>query len=448
LLLIGVVGAGAAGTMTAIRLLEHSATGRRPVQLVLIDPEPGEGRGVAYATDDPRHRLNVPAERMSANPGDPLDFVRWLNQAHGGPFAPGDYVPRTYFGDYLAHCLARAGGDLRRVHARVVGLRAGRGMVRLRLDSGDTLHCAAAVLAIGVRPPSTNWAIPQLRESPRFIANPWRPAALAGVPDTDDVLIVGTGLTMIDAALSLDRPDRVVHAVSRHGWLPRPHARTTAPAVPPRVEVGTGLDDVRRAVRAHVRARVSAGGDWQSALDDLRPLLPKWWAGMPLDDRRRFLAGYRRIWDIHRHRIPLDTAAEIQAMRAAGRLVLYRGAVVDTVADGAALCVTLSNGRVLRAGAVLNCTGPQEDVRGVADPLVTELLSTGQARPGPLGLGLDTAPDGRIRAADGRTDTPLWTIGALRRGNLWETTAFAEIRHQAVTIAEAFLGPPSRHQMR
>ncbi len=445
--MIAVVGAGAAGTMTVIRLLERSAAHRRPIQVVLIDPEPGEGRGVAYATDDPRHRLNVPADRMSANPADPLDFVRWLNHAREGAFAPSDFVPRSYFGDYLAHCLARAGGDLRRVHARVVGLHAGRNAVELRLDTGDTLHGTAAVLATGLYPPGANWATPRLRESPRFIADPWRPDALAGVPDNDDVLIVGTGLTMIDAALSLDRPGRVVHAISRHGWLPLPHARTATPAVPPRVAVGAGLDDVRRAVRAHVRARVSAGGNWQSALDDLRPLLPEWWAGMPVGDRERFLSRERRIWDIHRHRIPAEAAAEIEAMRTAGRLVLHRAAIVETeteteteTADGI-LRVALTNGEVLRAGAVLNCTGPQDDVRRVADPLVTELLTTGQARPGPLGLGLDTAEDGRILAADGRTKNALWTIGAPRRDNLWESTAFAEIRTQAAAIAEAVLTP-------
>jgi len=443
--LIAVIGAGAAGTITAIRLLERSAARRRPIQVTLIDPEPGEGRGVAYSTDDPRHRLNVPADRMSAHPHDPLDFVRWLNHTHGCAFAPSDFVPRAYFGAYLAHCLARAGGELRRVHARVVGVRAGRNAVELRLDTGETLRSAAAVLATGAYPPSDSWADPRLRESPRFIANPWRPGTLATVADTDDVLIVGTGLTMIDAALSLDRPGRVVHAASRHGWMPLPHASTAAPSVPPCVPGGAGLAEVRRAVRAHVRTRVRASGNWQSALDDLRPLLASWWAGMPVNDRRRFLTRDRRIWDIHRHRIPADTAADIAAMRADGRLVLHRGVIADTDPGSDAgtgpLRVTLANGCVLNVGAVVNCTGAQEDVRRVRDPLVIDLLATGQARPGPLGLGLDTGTDGRILTGAGRAENPLWTIGAPRRDSLWETTAFPEIRAQAAAIADAVLTP-------
>jgi uncharacterized NAD(P)/FAD-binding protein YdhS len=435
--MIAIIGAGAAGATTAIRLLERTAARRCTVPVTLIDPEPGAGRGIAYATDDPRHRLNVPAGRMSACPSDPLDFVRWLNHADGAAWTAADFVPRARFGEYIAHCLARVGGDLRRVRARAVGLKAGRNAVELTLDSGETLHSTAAVLATGVCPPGVSWAHPRLRESPRFVADPWSPGALGAVADTEDVLIVGTGLTMIDAALTLDRPGRVVHAVSRHGWLPLPHARSAAPAVPPPVAVGAGLAEVRRAVRAHVRARVVAGGDWQSALDDVRPLLPQWWAAMPADDRARFLGRGRRLWDIHRHRIPVDTAAEIDALRAAGRLVLHRGVIAETATAEDLLTVTLTDGRVLRVGAVLNCTGPQEDVRRHADPLIADVLAAGIARPGPLGLGLDTRSDGRVLSADGRADTPLWAIGALRRGNLWESTAFPEIREQASVIAGA-----------
>jgi uncharacterized NAD(P)/FAD-binding protein YdhS len=216
--------------------------------------------------------------------------------------------------------------------------------------------------------------------------------------------------------------------------------------VPPRLPGGAGLTEVRRAVHAHVRARVRADGNWQSALDDLRPLLPGWWAGMPVNDRRRFLRRDRRMWDIHRHRIPAATAAEIAAMRAAGRLVLHRGAIVATEAGSgtAPLRVTLADGRVLDVGAVVNCTGAQEDVRRVTDPLVVDLLASGLARPGPLGLGLDTGSDGRVRTAAGRADNPLWTIGAPRRDNLWETTAFPEIRAQATALAGAVLAPRPR----
>lgn len=101
------------------------------------------------------------------------------------------------------------------------------------------------------------------------------------------------------------------------------------------------------------------------------------------------------------------------------------------------LRVGLSSDELLSVGAVLNCTSPQENVREIDHPLLAVVLASGLARPGPLNLGIDTGPDGRVLAANGVLDNPLWTLGALRRGNLWETTAFARIRSQAAQVADA-----------
>jgi uncharacterized NAD(P)/FAD-binding protein YdhS len=46
---------------------------------------------------------------------------------------------------------------------------------------------------------------------------------------------------------------------------------------------------------------------------------------------------------------------------------------------------------------------------------------------------------GRLIDSDGRTETPLWTLGALRRGELFESTAIPEIRGQALAVAGALL---------
>ena len=43
--------------------------------------------------------------------------------------------------------------------------------------------------------------------------------------------------------------------------------------------------------------------------------------------------------------------------------------------------------------------------------------------------------DGRLLDSTGRADAPVWTLGALRRGELWESTAVPEIRSQALGLA-------------
>ena len=52
-----------------------------------------------------------------------------------------------------------------------------------------------------------------------------RPAELDNVGDGSPVVVVGTGLTMLDVAIAATSGNRdtTVHAVSRHGLLPRAH---------------------------------------------------------------------------------------------------------------------------------------------------------------------------------------------------------------------------------
>lgn len=457
---IAVVGAGAAGALVAIRLLEQASGRTDRVEVLLIDPlvATRAGRGLAYSTADTRHRLNTPAGRMSARTDDPFDFVRWLVNRTGQPIGQGDFVPRTWFGDYLSDLVDHAVGDadqasLHKVAARVVGLRLGTTGVVLELDSGDAIAAEAAVLAIGSFPPICGWAPKPLRESPRFVADPWVPGVLSAVAKHDDLLLVGTGLTMVDMAVSLNRPDRTIHVVSRHGFLPHAHSSTPVTAVaPPNLAGLTSWSSLRRAILGHFNAQRRAGGDWRAVVDGLRPLIPAIWAALPSADRARFLIEGRRIWDVHRHRLPPSVAEKIARLRLSGRLVLYTGEVAQVDQQPHGLRVELSTGTSLAVGAVVNCTGGHEDVRVAGDRLVDDLLATGLGRPDTLGLGLDTAADGRVMRAVGGAEAALWTIGALRRGSLWETTAFPEIRVQASELAACVLSyltpspPPPRRR--
>ena len=56
-----VVGAGAAGTLTALHLTRGRAAVRRRSEIVLVDPADRWARGVAFGTTDERHLLNVPS---------------------------------------------------------------------------------------------------------------------------------------------------------------------------------------------------------------------------------------------------------------------------------------------------------------------------------------------------------------------------------------------------
>lgn len=429
---VAIVGAGAAGVLTALRLLETAEDRGQALEVVLVDPAAESGRGVAFSTNEPAHLLNVPAGKLSADARDPGQFVRWAGEWLERPVRPDEFLPRSLLGRYLGDLLETATGRcrtarLRRVHDTVTGAcRAGDG-VTLRLASGGSVSVSAAVVAVGVAAPDCGWAPDTLRNSPFFVANPWAPGA--EVPEDGDLLFVGSGLTMVDLALQHGRPHRTMYAVSRTGLLPRRHlSGATQSGLDIEVTGAAGLDAVWRAV--------SAGRGWRAAVDSLRSVTARVWAELPTADRERFLVDKARYWNAYRHRMAPAAADRVRELRQAGRLRLVTGEVTAAEPDGDGLRVELSGGRAVRVASVVNCTGPSQDPRRCANPLVTALLADGLAEPGPHGMGLDTGTDGRLRVS-GRPTGPLWTIGASRVGTLWESTAFPEIREQATAVAAA-----------
>ncbi|MFJ9870891.1 FAD/NAD(P)-binding protein [Streptomyces sp. NPDC101165] len=461
---VAIVGAGAAGALTAVQLCETATRRRTPLDVVLIDAAPEAGRGTAYATRDPRHRLNVPAGNMSAYPDDPGHFTRWLCR-HGEPEVTGaDYATRYRYGAYLADTLGqaivRAHGTVavRRLRTRAedcTGTPDGR--VELSLADGGHLTADAAVLATGPAAATAAWAPPALRASPCFVGAPWAPGALDGALEgasdgarrgSDDVLFVGTGLTAVDLALTLDRPGRTLHALSRNGLLPQPHALGPAAVMPaPQDLHDTSLGRLRRAVYRHLSRSVRTHGDWRPGLDSLRPHTTRLWRSLTPEEREEFLAREGALWNTHRHRMAPATAEHVSRARTARRLQVHAGTVVRaTASEGGGLAVELSGGRTLHVGWVVDCTGPG---RGLDDPLWRGLFASGAAVPGPLGMGAATL-DGRLLDARGGAALPLFTLGAPRRGELWETTAMPEIRVQAAELAQQLLAPlaPKRRTTR
>ena len=375
---------------------------------------------------------------MSAFPRDPEHFYRWVRQHHDPQAQPQDFVPRRVYGDYVEGLLRTAteypaNARLVRRQASVVGVDRRGDRLVVRLDDGTTngatIVARAVVLATGAKA-GTDWAPDGLAASGRLL-DPWTDE----LPD-GDLLLVGTGLTMVDVAISADRPGRLLHSVARHDAVPFPHVLPTTPPVPPPPGITRvhDLGELRAAVRAHVERTVAETGDWRAAIDGLRPVTAQLWRGLSEDDRRTFLTEDARAWDVRRHRMPPVTARRLADIDESGRWVRHTGTVVSATPTDDGVRVVLTDGTELTVAAVVNCTGP---VGALAkDPLLAALTQTGLVRPGPSGMGIDTADDGRVLGVLPPT-IPFYAIGTLRRGNLWETTAMPEIREQAYDVARS-----------
>jgi hypothetical protein len=201
---------------------------------------------------------------------------------------------------------------------------------------------------------------------------------------------------------------------------------------------GASLDRLRRTVHRHVARSVRIHGDWRPALDSLRPHTARLWRSLTPGERAEFLAREGAVWNTHRHRMAPATAESVLRARTARRLTVHTGTVTRAAArDDGSLVVGLSDGQDLHVGWVIDCTGPGPRLD---DPLWRSLFTAGAAVPGPLGMGVATL-DGRLLGTEGHTGLPLYTLGAPRRGELWETTAIPEIRVQAAALAHELLAP-------
>ncbi len=438
---VAVVGAGASGCLTATHVARTAAATGRAVDIVLVDPA-SPGQGLAYSTPDPRHRLNVPAKGMSALPEDPEHFLRWLRRHVHLDFPAGGFAPRLHYADYLQQTLEEftgpdSGVRVEHVTDPVRDLRRHGRRLRLTLADGTSRPADAVVLAMGHGAPSSAWAPEPLRRSPHFVTDPWRASSAPTVRTGDHVLLVGAGLTMADMAQRWGRRGVTLHVVSRHGMLPLPHADEPLPALvmqsAPQFDETLTLAQVRRIVFRHVR---ESGGDWRRAIDGLRPVTSALWSSMDADARHGFLRTAARRWDRVRHRVDPALSGWLAQRVDDGSLVVHAAEVTDAVDDGDRVTVELSDGTRQRFAAVLNCTGTCVGMRASDDPLVLNLLNSGTAQPGSLDLGFATDAAGRLIAAGGASPA-VWTVGPLRRGELWESTAIPEIRSQATEVARA-----------
>ncbi|MBM7280557.1 FAD/NAD(P)-binding protein [Gordonia rubripertincta] len=451
-----VVGAGAAGSLVVFHLARLVAADDRAeaLEVVVVDPT-GQVAGPAFGTKDPAHLLNVPAAGMSVDPDERFDFVDWC-RAEGlvsGDEAHYFFAPRAQWARYLRTRLAEAcehAGDrlsVRHVRESAVGVTAVGQGVRVTTSDGTVVDGDRLVLATGLPGVGDGWAPCDLSDQPRYVANPWRPDALEPVmADDGDVLVIGTGLTMVDVAISLLKSggNRRVEAISRGGRFPRRHADTYLGEVVPDTSTwGDSLDEIRAAVATHVARIERLLGNWRPGVDGVRYRVAELWARLDEADRGTFVRELAGDWLVRRHRMPPSSGTLVDEARRSGRLVVRSGRInrVDAVPGG----LTVTTGDDERTYAwIVNCTGPQSDVRELGNPVLDSVLDAGLATTDALGLGLVT-DDGHVLDADGHPG-PIWTLGSLRRGELWETTAVPEIRTQAEELAASLIGDVTSHR--
>ncbi len=454
-----VLGGGLAGAATVLHLLrDHDPA----LDVTIIEPAETLGAGLAYATTEPTHRVNVAASRMSLFDEAPDDFDAWLRAAGEPERDPASALPdgrlyprRAVFGRYVQASLnaAIAASRARLTHRRTRAVSAvphGDGF-DLQLETGETLHADTLVLAVSHTAPDLPAFLTPLATNHRLIANPWRPDALATVPSDQPVLVVGTGLTGCDVIASLIARGHAgpVVAVSRRGLLPRP--RTTLPVAaygrfdaPPATTAQALLQSVRQAVRE----ATARGRPWEDVIDALRQQARTVWGALPIPERRALLRHCRPFWDVHRFQSAPQIDATILAARAAGQLEVLAATplTVTTLDDG--LRVTLhprftpAGHRITRdVAAIINCTGPGHRSVVERHPVLRALRDAGALTADPFALGIAVDTQSRVLRPDGGAWPNLFVAGPLARGTHGELMGLPQMSRQPREVAALIAHP-------
>jgi uncharacterized NAD(P)/FAD-binding protein YdhS len=426
-----IVGGGFSGAMLAARLAERGLTSS------LIDRTGTFGPGLAYSTPFEGHLLNVRSDRMSAVDSRPGDFVDWLRDNCPQHADPDGFAPRRLYGEYLQHRL----NAVRLAHPGMIELITGEVAAiesdNVRLSDGRMVGARAVVLATGNPAPKTAG-----KGSRRIITDPWALTALQRIGPNDEVIIVGTGLTMVDMVLWLDATGRKgrIWALSRRGLMPRVHGAAHDHPEAPTEALKTGpLSHRLREAR-----RLTSDGGWRGVMEGLRPVTAGLWVKADAKTRARWLRHLRPWWDVHRHRIPPHVDEAMKEFQAAGRLTLASGRIerIEAGDDGVSLHWRARDGSApppITGQWLIDCTGPGH--AALEDPLTGPLITARHARLDPLGMGLDLDAEGRLLSADGSHDPRLFALGPPARAAFWETTAVPDIRKRIEGLVDRLAGP-------
>jgi uncharacterized NAD(P)/FAD-binding protein YdhS len=443
-----IVGGGAGGALMALHLLRG---GGFPIHVTLIETAPRIGRGIAYATANPSHLLNVPAGAMSAIDSEPDHFCDWLCERTCRPAASAAvtlrsmFVPRALYGEYLANALAPfAAHDDRAarlsiVHAECVAIEENRAGVTVLLADGARHAAEFVVVATGHDAGARGG---------RCYVNPWTPPRDAGVEPHHRVLLIGTGLTMVDYLLSLEDAGHrgPIVAISRHGLLPLVNRDVTPlPTQEHEVPFGTEISTLLQWLRTRVAANAARGGDWRAVIDGIRPFNQKIWSTLSASARQRFLRHARAWWNVHRHRMAPEIEVRIADALRSGRLVAMPAKISDVDANAAGARVTYRRrgglvAETMQVDKIVDCRGVVSVPYRPVNPAVRDLLVRGHAQLDPLEIGLDVTADGAIVDGSGRASQRLFALGPLARAALWEITAIPEIRAQCARLADRLHG--------
>lgn len=430
-----IIGDGFAAAVALIHLLRQGFD----AQSITILGKHFPGRGNAYGCTSPAFRLNVREDLPIIFSEDPLHFARWAKEHMKDPQAKtraGYFYRRSDFGTYMNQLVndqlnGRALNHIEGEAERIIG---SDGQWRVELKADEYIDAKAIILATGNATPI--WPCPvQIEQSSSQITlteNPWPGDYLHHIPANDHVLLLGGGLTALDAINGLVEQGHrgKVSVISPRALFPPSQAPWTRIKQPQWPNPMTPARLVRF-MRHYLPNTPTDQSEWQCAWEELRPDLNRIWQKFNAHQRRILMKRFGWLWNLYRFRASPQTIAAYQQLRDQQQIEFRCGRAKEIAVRNGVIHVTLHHGELVYGHHLINCTGIARD------RLLDQLIRDDIACPDALRSSIAIDPLLAVLDPKGKAHQSLWMIGPATMGSLGDVIAASAIAKQAEQLAKA-----------
>jgi uncharacterized NAD(P)/FAD-binding protein YdhS len=166
------------------------------------------------------------------------------------------------------------------------------------------------------------------------------------------------------------------------------------------------------------------------------------WSNFTHEERDFFMRHLRHKWGVARHRIPPESYSILQDEIKGKSLQISAGKITAMNFQESTILVEFQERnskekRRLSVQHVINCTGPSSDITIPNDGILNYLYQNGIIQADPLFLGIKT--DVNTYQVYSKERYPIYALGNLLKGELWETTAINELRIQCEELAQVLI---------
>lgn len=409
-------------------LIWHLSQSGMEMQRIAIFGKGLPGYGKAYGGAHPDLRLNVRDSLMNVTLDDGLQFADWARKNLNDPGAAspeGAFYRRRDFGRFVEQLIKDPlNNGVHTEQKLVTGLTAmAEGFWQIKTQ--DSVATARrVVLATGNPEPLPPFAIPEAD----VITSPWQGDWPEQISADDEIVIIGAGLTAMDALLILNNmghqgPVRLVSPVA--ALPPKQAAWEEMDAVIwPRIETASQFF---RFWRENLPDQNWETRIWQEHFEALRVGLSPAWQRMPAKARMRASAWLSRWWQPARYRAAPQTHAAAMNMIANDQLSIIADRATAVERNSDRLEIKLGQHAPINADKALLAIGAGRD------PLVDGLGRDGLLAPDRIGIEIDRTQG--VIGKDGTAIKGLYAVGpqtAFSRGDIIGATG---VSREARTMA-------------